>query len=92
MNFSYPTREKKPFSGASLGVAVHGCCHGRAGPPAHLADSAFATVILLPVAAMGAPGTVGEVPTAGTALRMKPAAADGLQLQADTHGWLHSEW
>ena len=61
-------------------------------PSTHLADSAFATVILLPVAAMGALGTVGEVPTAGTALRMKPAAADGLQLQADAHGWLHSEW
>ena len=64
----------------------------RAGAPTHLANSALAAVVLLPVAATGTPGTVGEVPTAGTALRVKPAAADGLEFQAGAHVWLHCEW
>ena len=92
MNFSYSTREKKPSRGASLRDAVHGLLQGRAGAPTHLADSALSTVILLPGTGMGTPGTVGEVPTAGTALRVKPDAADGLEFQAGAHGWLHSEW
>ena len=56
---------------------------GRAGAQTDLADSALSTVILLPGAGMCTPGTVGEVPTAGTALRVKPDAADGLEFQAD---------
>ena len=57
MNSSYSTREKKPSRGASLSDAVHGLLQGRAGAPTHLADSALFTVVLLPVAAMGTPGT-----------------------------------